>query len=72
MPSNAPGSVGAMVDELAATEITAQGLPGLTLEVAKAGKPLYSQAYGYADAATCRPAEVSTAYQIGSKSPASC
>ena len=66
-PSHAPGSIGSLVDELAANEITTQGLPGLTIEIAKPGRlPLYSQAYGYADAATCRPAEVSTAYQIGS------
>src|SRR5581483_11657938 len=65
-PSNAPGSIGAIVDALAAKEITAQGLPSLTIEVAKQGVPLYSQAYGYADSATCRPAEIATAYEIGS------
>jgi|SRR5579883_223356 len=65
-PGNAPGSIGAVVDQMAATEIATQGLPSLTVEIAKQGRPLYSQAYGYADDAKCRPAEVSTAYEIGS------
>jgi CubicO group peptidase (beta-lactamase class C family) len=65
-PVNAPGSIGSIVDQIAAKEITTQGLPGLTIEIAKKGKSLYSQAYGYADASTCRRADVSNAYQIGS------
>lgn len=65
-PASAPGSVGAVVDGLVQSEMQSQGLPSLTIEIAKAGTVVYAQAYGYADLNSCRAAQVSTPYQIGS------
>jgi len=64
-PSRA-GSLGEAVDTLAALEMQQQGLPGMTIEIARWGIPLYARAYGYADLASCRPARIETPYQIGS------
>jgi len=60
------GSLGEAVDTLAAREMRQQGLPGMTIEIARRGVPLYVRAYGYADLASCRPAQIETPYQIGS------
>ena len=66
-PAPSPaGSLGEAVDTLAALEMRQQGLPGMTIEIAKRGVPLYARAYGYADLASCRPARIETPYQIGS------
>jgi len=61
-----PGSLGEAVDALAALEMRQQGLPSMTIEIARRGVPLYARAYGYADLASCRPARIETPYQIGS------
>jgi D-alanyl-D-alanine carboxypeptidase len=60
------GSLGEAVDNLVALEMQQQGLPGMTLEIAKNGVPLYARAYGYADLTSCRPTRIETPYQIGS------
>lgn len=66
-PTPSPaGSLGEAVDTLAALEMQQQGLPGMTIEIAKRGVPVYARAYGYADLASCRPARIETPYQIGS------
>lgn len=66
-PAPSPaGSLGEAVDTLAALEMRQQGLPGMTIEIAKRGVPLYARAYGYSDLASCRPARIETPYQIGS------
>src|ERR1700722_19237689 len=66
-PAPSPaGSLGEAVDTLAALEMRQQGLPGMTIEIAKRGVPVYVRAYGYADLASCRPARIETPYQIGS------
>jgi CubicO group peptidase (beta-lactamase class C family) len=65
-PSEPAGSAAAGIDELVAQEMRQQGLPGMTVEIAKNGTVLYAQAYGYADLGSCRPAQLNTPYQIGS------
>jgi D-alanyl-D-alanine carboxypeptidase len=66
-PAPSPaGSLGEAVDVLAALEMRQQGLPGMTIAIARRGVPLYARAYGYADLASCRPARIETPYQIGS------
>jgi D-alanyl-D-alanine carboxypeptidase len=65
--STAPsGSLGQIVDELVASEMTTQGLPGVTVAVAKNGEILYAQGYGYADLGTCQPMQSAARLQIGS------
>ena len=66
-PAASPaGSLGETVDNLVALEMKQQGLPGMTVEIATHGVPLYARAYGYADLTSCRPARIETPYQIGS------
>lgn len=65
MPAPA-GSLASIVDAIAATQMQAQNLPGLSVSIGKAGTVLYSQGYGYADLKSCRPALASTEFQIGS------
>ena len=65
--SSAPlASLAAIVDPLVARSMSANSLPGVTLALARGGTVLYARGYGYADIATCRPAQADTAYQIGS------
>lgn len=44
----------------------AQGLPGITVTIAKNGAVLYSHGYGYANLSTCQPVQPATEFQIGS------
>jgi CubicO group peptidase (beta-lactamase class C family) len=44
----------------------AQGLPGMTVAIAKNGTVLYAQGYGYADLSTCKQVQPTTEFQIGS------
>ena len=60
------GSLGAIVDGLATSEMKAQGLPGMTVAIAKNGTIVYAQGYGYADLSTCKPVQPTTEFQIGS------
>jgi CubicO group peptidase (beta-lactamase class C family) len=60
------GSLGAIVDSLAASEMKTQGLPGMTVALAKNGTVIYAQGYGYADLGTCKPVQPTTEFQIGS------
>lgn len=65
--STAPaGSLGATVDALVAANLVTEGLPGMTVSIAKNGKILYAQGYGYADLVACTPAQADTEYAIGS------
>jgi D-alanyl-D-alanine carboxypeptidase len=65
-PPSRTDSIGAIVDGLVSSEIKSQGLPGLTIEVARHGRPIYARAYGYADLTPCLRTQVTTDYQIGS------
>jgi D-alanyl-D-alanine carboxypeptidase len=64
------GSVGALVDGLAATEMKQQQLPGMAVALAKAGSLVYAQGYGYADLSDCRPVQPDTPFQLASDSKA--
>ena len=65
--SNLPtDSLGGIVDAAVATEMKAQGMPGMTVAISKKGMILYTQGYGYADLGTCQPMQASAQMQIGS------
>jgi D-alanyl-D-alanine carboxypeptidase len=65
--SNSPsGSLGSIVDGVVASEMQTQGLPGMTVAVAKDGSVLYTQGYGYSDLGTCQPIQANAELQIGS------
>jgi D-alanyl-D-alanine carboxypeptidase len=65
--SNLPSdSLGGIVDAAVATEMKAQGMPGMTVAISKKGMILYAQGYGYADLSTCQPMQASAQMQIGS------
>ncbi len=64
-PSRA-GRIGSIVDSQVTHAIKSQGLPGMTIEIARRGRPIYTRAYGYADLAPCVRAHDTTVYQIGS------
>jgi D-alanyl-D-alanine carboxypeptidase len=66
LPAPPPSSVGSIVDGLVENEMTAQGLVGMSVAIAKNGTVLYSQGYGYADLSTCEPVQAATVFQIGS------
>jgi len=55
-----------VLDPVVLQEIGTQGLPGMTVAVAKNGAILYSQGYGYADLGTCLPMPANAEMQIGS------
>jgi D-alanyl-D-alanine carboxypeptidase len=59
-------SLGGIVDAAVATEMTARGMPGMTVAVAKNGTILYAQGYGYSDLASCRPMQATEKMHIGS------
>ncbi len=65
-PSSSNGSLAAAVDPLVLSEMKAQGLVGVAVAVAKNGKILYTQGYGYANLATCQAVQPSMDFQIGS------
>jgi D-alanyl-D-alanine carboxypeptidase len=66
LPGPASSGIGSIVDGLVANEMKAQGLVGMSVAIAKKGKILYTQGYGYADLSTCQPVQPATEFQIGS------
>lgn len=60
------GSLGAIVDAEVATEMQAQGMPGMTVAIAKKGEVLYAQGYGYANLSGCLPMQAADHMQMGS------
>src|SRR5580704_4880746 len=59
-------SLGGIVDAAVATEMKAQGMPGMTVAISKKGMILYAQGYGYADLSTCQPMQATAEMQIAS------
>jgi len=59
-------SLGGIVDAAVAAEMKAQGMPGMTVAVAKNGVILYAQGYGYANLSTHQPMPADAVMQIGS------
>lgn len=64
--SGSATALSAVVDPVVLQEIGAQGLPGMTIAVARNGAILYSQGYGYADLGTCAQMPANAEMQIGS------
>jgi D-alanyl-D-alanine carboxypeptidase len=65
--ANSPsGSLGSIVDGVVASEMKTQGLPGMTVAVARNGSVLYAQGYGYSDLGSCQPMQANAELQIGS------
>ena len=69
-PSAPPGSqtlsLRSMVDPLVNSAMKQQGIPGMTVALAKNGTMLYAQAYGNSDIATHSSAQTNTIFEIGS------
>jgi D-alanyl-D-alanine carboxypeptidase len=59
-------SLSSVVDPLASSAMKQQGIPGMTVALAKNGTMLYAKAYGDSDIATQSAAETSTIFEIGS------
>jgi D-alanyl-D-alanine carboxypeptidase len=66
LPGPATSGLGSIVDVLVANEMMAQGLVGMSVAIAKKGRILYTQGYGYADLGTCQVVQPATEFQIGS------
>jgi D-alanyl-D-alanine carboxypeptidase len=68
-PSSAgrqPTSLGATVDAIAQAAMQQQGMPGMTVALAKKGTMLYVQGYGVSDLTTRQPTQPSLLFEIGS------
>jgi len=59
-------SLGGIVDAAVTAEMKAQGMPGMTVAIARNGVILYAQGYGYADLNTHQAMSADTVMQIGS------
>jgi CubicO group peptidase (beta-lactamase class C family) len=59
-------TLGGLVDPLASSAMKQQGIPGMTVALAKNGTMLYAQAYGDSDIATGATSQTSTIFEIGS------
>jgi len=59
-------SLGGIVDAAVTAEMKAQGMPGMTVAIARNGVILYAQGYGYADLNTHQTMSADTVMQIGS------
>lgn len=65
-PSTQANVLGATVDGLAQAALQQQGIPGMTVAVAKNGSMLYAQGYGIDDIFTKRPSRPPDVFEIGS------
>jgi D-alanyl-D-alanine carboxypeptidase len=61
-----PNSVGSTVDGVAQAAMQQQGMPGMTIALAKNGTMLYVQGYGVSDLATHQATQLGTTFEIGS------
>jgi D-alanyl-D-alanine carboxypeptidase len=61
-----PQTLSSVVDPLASSAMKQQGIPGMTVALAKNGTMLYAKAYGDSDIATQSATETSTIFEIGS------
>jgi D-alanyl-D-alanine carboxypeptidase len=67
MPASpSTSSIAGIVDPLVENELATTDAPSLTIEIARAGTPIYVQAYGQQNLAACLAAAATTPYQIGS------
>lgn len=58
--------ISAQLDGLAATALAKQGVPGMSLTVARDGVVLYAKGFGLRDVAAKRPVDANTIFSIGS------
>jgi len=58
----------ATIDSIVQIDVLAQGMPSVSIAVARANETLVERAWGLADVANGRKAERSTFYQVGSLS----
>src|SRR6516164_9772148 len=56
----------ARIDAIARRQLAVQHISGLTIGIGRSGKMLFSRGYGLRDRARHLPADVGTAYAIGS------
>jgi D-alanyl-D-alanine carboxypeptidase len=66
LPGQQPAELGATVDAVAHAAMQQQGIPGMTVALAKKGAMLYVQGYGTSDLATQQPAQPGIIFEIGS------
>jgi D-alanyl-D-alanine carboxypeptidase len=60
------GTLGAAVDDVVNASMKQQGIPGMTVALAKNGSMLYVKAYGVADKSRHTGAQPTTIFQVGS------
>jgi D-alanyl-D-alanine carboxypeptidase len=65
-PSPHQASLGSIVDGVAQAAMQQQGMPGMTVALAKNGTMLYVQEYGVSDLTTRQTTQPSTIFEIGS------
>lgn len=65
-PSMRTASLGSTVDGIAQAALQQQGIPGMTVALAKNGTMLYVQGYGVTDLTTRAPAQPNVIFEIGS------
>jgi CubicO group peptidase (beta-lactamase class C family) len=61
-----PTTLGAAVDKLVQAQMQENGIPAMTVALAKKGQMLYVRGYGTSDLATGSPNQSSTVFEIGS------
>lgn len=61
-----PASLGVTVDDVAQTAMKQQGVPGMTVALAKNGTVLYTKGYGVSDLTTQQAVEPPAIFEIGS------
>jgi CubicO group peptidase (beta-lactamase class C family) len=61
-----PASLGSTVDAVAQTSLREQGIPGMTIALAKNGTMLYVQGYGVSDLSTRQETQAGEVFEIGS------
>jgi len=65
-PGQQPGSLAAAVDAVAQAAMQQQGMPGMTVALAKKGSMLYVQGYGVSDLSSRQATQPSVLFEIGS------
>lgn len=64
--TNQPTTLGATVDNLVQAQMQQNGIPGMTVALAKKGQMLYVRGYGTSDLASGHPTQSTTVFEIGS------
>jgi len=67
-PTQQTATLASSVDQVSQTELQRQGIPGMTVAVAKNGTILYAQGYGVSDLTTQQATPKEAIFEIGSVS----